>query len=57
MHKIHRKRVVKYIRTTRLYERYQVDLTEISVELNMKIKFSTNLYLLAIFLNLYELFW
>ena len=41
MHKTHKKkRVVKYIRTKRPYERYQVDLVEISAELNMKNKFS-----------------
>ena len=40
MHKTHKKkRVVKYIRTKRPYERYQVDLVEISAELNMKNKF------------------
>ena len=41
MHKTHKKkRIVKYIRTKRQYERYQVDLVEISAELNMKNKFS-----------------
>ena len=40
MHKTHKKiRVDKYIRTKRLYERYQVDLVEILAELNMKNKF------------------
>ena len=40
MHKTHKKkRVVKYIRTKRPYERYQVDLVEISAELYMKNKF------------------
>ena len=42
MHKTHKKkRVVKYIRTKRPYERYQVDLVEISAELNMKNKLHT----------------
>ena len=42
MHKTHKKkRVVKYIRTKRPYKRYQVDLVEISAELNLKIKFHT----------------
>ena len=31
--------VIKYIRTATPYERYQVDLIEILVELNMKNKF------------------
>ena len=40
MHKTHKKkRIVKFIRTKRPYERYQVDLVEISKELNMKDKF------------------
>ena len=37
MHKAHKKKkVVKYIRTKRTYEKYQVDLVEISAELNLK---------------------
>ena len=40
MHKTHKKkRIVKFIRTKRPYERYQVYLVEISKELNMKDKF------------------
>ena len=42
MHKTHSKnRVIKYIRTTRPYERYQVDLVGISFGLNMKDVFPT----------------
>ena len=40
MHKAYKKkRVVKYIRTKIPYEKYQVDLVEISVDFNMKNKF------------------
>ena len=31
-----RKRVIKYIRSKKPYERYQVDLVELAKELNMK---------------------
>ena len=34
-----RKRVIKYIRSKKPYERYQVDLVELAKELNMKDKF------------------
>ena len=34
MHKIHQKKVIKFIRSKKAYERYQVDLVEISKELN-----------------------
>ena len=45
MHKTHKnKRVVKYIRTTGTYERYQVDLVEISVDSNKKINFLSCTY-------------
>ena len=45
MYKTHKnKRVIKYIRTTGTYERYQVDLVEISVDSNKKINFLTCTY-------------
>ena len=57
MYKIHKKkRVVKYIRTKRPGERYQVDLVEISAELKMKINFYTCLHALIISLNMLGLF-
>ena len=34
MHKIHKKKEVKFIRSKTQYERYQVDLVEFSKELN-----------------------
>ena len=33
------KRIVSYIRTKRPYEKYQIDLVELEIELNMKDKF------------------
>ena len=39
MHSIPKKWIFSYIRTKRPYERYQVDLVEFAIELNMKDKF------------------
>ena len=58
MQKAHKsKKDVKYIRTTRPYERYQVDLIKkIQSSWIWKINFNAYLNVLTIFLNMHELF-